>query len=367
MEKMKKITVLGGGNGAHTMAADLSLKGFEVRICEAPEYEAGFRTTLEQQGVTLIDILGEKKFVKFKRATTDFGEAVNEVDYIMLVVPAMGHERFFRGIMPYLENGHTIVAFPGNYAALRFAHMLYKSKIKKKVTFAEGHTLPWGCRLEGPGTVRIFVEVWKLLIAALPTGEIGRVLHDLKDIYPVAAGENVLATSLNNLNPIVHPVGSILNAGWIDTLGKDFYFYRHGTTLSIARGIKAVYKEVKKVAETIGVAMLEYPEEAFFSKSTIMSYFCKAPFDKEGLVARISGPSSMKARYVSEDVPYGLVPVGLLARQLGIVTPILDSVVELASMMNQTNYWQKGRSLEELGIAGLSQMDFRRVLERGFK
>lgn len=290
-----KIAVLGGGNGAHTMAADLALKGFEVRICEAPEYEAEFRTTLEQQGVTLFDILGEKKFVKFERATTDFREAVTGVDYIMLVVPAMGHERFFNAIMPYIENGQTIVTFPGNYAALRFANMLYKSRIKKKVTFAEGHTLPWGCRLEGSGTVRIFVEVWKLLVATLPTGEIGRVLNDLKDIYPVAAGENVMATSLNNLNPIVHPVGSILNAGWIDTLGKAFYFYHHGTTLSIARGIKTVYEEVKKVAEAIGVAMLEYSEEAFFSKSTIMSYFCKAPFDKEGLVARISGPSSRKS------------------------------------------------------------------------
>lgn len=52
---------------------------------------------------------------------------------------------------------------------------------------------------------KIFVEVWKLLIATLPTQEAARVLGDLKGIYPVVAGENVLASSLNNLNPIVHP------------------------------------------------------------------------------------------------------------------------------------------------------------------
>jgi opine dehydrogenase len=363
---MKRIAVLGGGNGAHTMAADLALKGLEVRICEAPEFEADFRTTLDQQGVKLIDARGKERFVRVYRATTDFKEALEGVDYIMFVIPAMGHERFFSAIMPYLEAGQTICSWPGNYSALRFSTILHESKIHKKITLAEGHTLPWGCRMEDPGKVRIFVEAWKLLVAALPARETERVLVDLKALYPVAAGENVLATSMNNLNPIVHPVGCILNAGWIDTLGKDFYFYGHGTTLSVARTIRAVYKEVQGVAEAIGVKMLEYPEEAFWSKSTIMSHYVTAPFDKEGVVAGISGPSSMEARYVIEDIPYGLVPVGLLAHQLGIATPIIDSVVEIASVINGTNYWEKGISLQALAIAGLNRKELNRVLERGF-
>ncbi|MFB0508343.1 MAG: NAD/NADP octopine/nopaline dehydrogenase family protein [Thermodesulfobacteriota bacterium] len=366
MKKIEKIAVLGGGNGAHAMAADLALKEFQVRICEAPEFEANFRATLEQQGVKLIDAWGEEKFVRVYRATTDFKEAVEGVDYIMLAIPAMGHERFFSAIMPYLEDGQTIVSWPGNYAALRFSAMFRESKIHKKITLAEGHTLPWGCRMEDAGRVRIFVEAWKLLVAAMPASETERVLTDLRTLYPVAAGENVLATSMNNLNPIVHPVGCVLNAGWIDTLGKDFYFYRHGTTLSVARAIRAVYEEVKRVAEAIGVRMLEYPEETFWSKSTIMSHYFKAPFDKEGVVACISGPSSMEARYVIEDIPYGLVPIGLLAHQLGLATPIIDAVIEIASIINQKNYWEKGRSLQVLGIAGLDRNELRQVLERGF-
>jgi opine dehydrogenase len=367
METAKKIAVLGGGNGAHAMAGDLTLKGFEVRICEAPEFENTFHTTLEQQGIKLIDAWGEEKFVRISRATTDFGEAVEGVNYIMLAIPAMGHERFFSGIMPYLRDGQTIVSWPGNYSALRFATMLREKGVHKKVTLAEGHTLPWGCRMEEPGKVRIFVDAWKLLVAALPASETGRVLGDLKSMYSVEAGENVMATSVNNLNPIVHPIGCVLNAGWIDTLEKDFYFYGHGTTMSVARAIRAVYEEVKGMAKAMDVKMLEYPEEAFWSKSTIMSYYFKAPFDKEGLVARISGPSSMKARYVTEDIPYGLVPVALLARQLGIATPIINAAIDITSMVNQTNYWEKGRSLEELGIAGLDRGQLKRILEDGFE
>jgi hypothetical protein len=83
--------VLGGGNGAHAMATDLSLNGFEVRICEAPEFEATFRTTLEQRGVKLIDAWGKEEFMKTRQNTPP-------------LVAGMNGERGSRGCNP-LERG----------------------------------------------------------------------------------------------------------------------------------------------------------------------------------------------------------------------------------------------------------------------
>jgi len=363
---MLKIAVLGGGNGAHAMAADLALKGFEVNMCEAPEFKESFTTTLERQEISLIDAWGEEKTAKLHKATTGFEEAIAGVSYVMMAIPAIGHRRFFSAIMPHLKDGQTIVMWPGNYSALLFANMLREKGIKKDITLAEGHTLPWGCRLEGQARIKIFVDAWKLIVAALPAKNTERVINDLKDIYPVVAGENVLATSLNNLNPIVHPVGAVLNAGWIDTLQKDFYLYKYGTTLSVARAIKAVYEEVARVGDAISIKVLEYPEESFWAKSTIMSFYFKAPFDKEGVIANISGPSSMKSRYIIEDVPYGLVPTAQLARKFNVATPIIDAIIELVSVINQTDYRQEGRSLDELGIADLSSDELKRVLQQGF-
>jgi len=362
---MKKVAILGGGNGAHAMAADLTLKGLEVTMCEAPEFKEAFRTTLERQSIQLVDVWGEEKEVKIHKATTDFKEAVTGAEYAMVVVSATGHERFFSAIMPYLGNGQTVICWPGNYAALFFANMLRRGRVRRKITLAESHTLPWGCRLEAPARVRIFVEAWKLLLAAFPAERTEKVVNELEGIYPVVAGENVLATSLNNLNPIVHPAGTVLNAGWIDALGEEFCLYKYGTTLSVARVIEAVYKEVKMTAEAVGAKMLEYPEESFLSKETIMSYYFKAPFDREGQVANISGPSSVKGRYITEDVPYGLVPVALLARKFGIATPTIDAVIHLASVINQTDYMKKGRTLGEMGIAQLGTRELMKMLKGG--
>ena len=362
MTNARKIAVLGGGNGAHAMAADLTLKGYEVNMCEMPEFKEGFSTTLERQAIDLIDAWGEKHTAKLNMVTTNFAKALNGVSYIMMALPAIGTRNFFNSIVPYLEDGQTVIKWSANFSALSFAAILKERGIKKEVTLAEVHTLPWGCRLVAPATVQIMVWVSRLLLATLPAKNIDRVIGDVKNMYPVIAAENVMATSLNNLNPIVHPVGTVMNAGWIDSIGKDFHFYRDGNTLSISRGIKAVFEEVSRLANAVGVKMTEYPEEDFWKKSAIMSTYSRAPFDMEGAVARISGPSSVKSRYITEDIPYGLVPLAKLARKFNVATPVIDSVIELASVINQTSYLEEGASLEELGIATLSKEDLARVL-----
>jgi opine dehydrogenase len=366
MEEARTIAVLGGGNGAHAMAADLSIKGLSVNICEAPDYKDSFMTTLKKQEISLIDPWEQEKIAKLNMATTSFQEAIEGIKYIMMIVPAMGHIHFFNHIIPYLEDGQTVILWPGNYAGLLFANVLNKKGIKKNITFAEAHTLPWAARLVAPAKVQIFAEVWKLLLGVFPAKNTDQVINDMKDIYPVVPSENILAASLNNLNPIVHPIGSVLNAGWVDTLKDDFYFYKLGTTISISRVIKAVYEEVERVSNTIGVKMLAYPEEAFRSKSTIMAYYARAPINIEEVAAKVSGPTSMQHRYITEDVPYGLVPISRLARKFGVTVPVIDGVIDLAAIINQTNYRQEGRSLEELGIADLNIDELVQVLRNGF-
>jgi len=159
----------------------------------------------------------------------------------------------------------------------------------------------------------------------------------------------------------------VMNAGWIDAMGKDFYLYRDGNTLSISRGIKTLFEEVSQVADAIGVTMLDYPEEDFWSKSTIMSTYFRAVFDKGGMVNKISGPESVKSRYITEDLPYGLVPIKKLAQQYEVPTPLIDAVIEFGSVINQTNYMKEGISLEELGISGFSKDQLKRMLSEGFK
>lgn len=369
---IKKVAILGSGNVGKAMAADLVLKGLEVNLCNSPVFlPEEFRLLLERKEIELDDrrkdIDGVRSTVKLHKVTTNFEEAVKGADYIMVTVPATAHKLYFESTMPYLEDGQTIFIWPGNFGALLFARMLKEKGVRKDIILAESDTVSVPSRSEAPCQVRIVCDCIKFLIATLPAKNVDKVVKDLKLIYPAAEPtDNVMTTSLSNPNTSVHPAGTLLNAGWVDTLRDDFYLYQMGTTFSIAKVIRAIYDEIQNVANAIGVQILQYPEHTFWERSTIMCAYYKAPFDSERIVASASGPSSMKHRYISEDVPYGMVPIALLGRHFGVPTPIIEAIINLASIINVTDYWKGGRTLEELGIAGLSKDELIKVLENGF-
>ena len=83
--------------------------------------------------------------------------------------------------------------------------------------------------------------------------------------------------------------------------------------------------------------------------------------NRDSLVHRgIRAPDSLRTRYLTEDVPYGLVPLASIARQLGVGTPVIDLFIDLASMLLDEDLRAGGRTAASLGLAG---MDARRMVE----
>ena len=50
------------------------------------------------------------------------------------------------------------------------------------------------------------------------------------------------------------------------------------------------------------------------------------------------------------------------AKRLGIEMPVLKSVVTLASAVNETDYYKKGRSLENLGF--VEELTMKEIIEK---
>jgi len=84
----RKITVLGGGNGAHCMAADMKLKGHTVKMFEFPEYKHNMQKVFDTQtviakGKTPGAVDG---VAKLDLVTDDIAEAVKDAEIILLVL-----------------------------------------------------------------------------------------------------------------------------------------------------------------------------------------------------------------------------------------------------------------------------------------
>ena len=351
----KPLAVLGGGSGGHCMAADLTLRGYKVNLYEHPSFKDNFNTTLETGEIKLTG-MGVTGLAKIHNLTTDMEKALKDVEVINVVIPAAGHELFFTEMIPFLQDGQIVVVWAGDFGSLRFANMLRRSCPEKKVIIAETNTIPYGTRMKNAMEVDLLLTALKVVIATLPSGKTGEVLLKLNEIWPVLQKtDNVITAALSNPNPICHPPGALLNTGRIQYSQGNFYMYREGITEAVARVIKVIYQETSALAKALNCQVLQYKERDFATTSSIMGVAFQAPFDTVGVIAGILGPKSVQDRYITEDLPYGLVPISQLGDKLGVATPLIDAIINIGSIVCNEDFWLTGRTLDKLGLQDMSK------------
>ena len=81
----------------------------------------------------------------------------------------------------------------------------------------------------------------------------------------------------------------------------------------------------------------------------------------------IKAPSTLNHRYIFEDVPMSLVPIAALGQRYGVSVRGMDSIIRLACIMHRTDYWRRGRTLDKLGIEGLSVSELTRYANEGVR
>jgi len=351
--KLEPIAVLGGGHGAHAMAADLALAGHAVRFCEHPLFADRFRPTLEAASIELGGI-GRRGRARPALVTTDVAAALDGARLVNVVVPAFGHEVFFAAMLPHLQEEQAIIVWAGDFGALRLEHLLARVDEVDRPAILETSTLPYAARLSGPASVDILLRANRVLIAALPATETDDWLPGLRELWPeIEPAEHVLQVAFSNPNPIVHPAGCLLNAGRIEFTRGDYYMYREGLTPAVRRVIHTAFGEMRAVAAALGFAVPAFADSDFDKPASVMGEVFVGAENRYEVCAGVKGPTSLQDRYLTEDLPYGLLPVSQLGDVLGVPTPTIDAILQLGSLVCECDFRREGRTLESLGLAGL--------------
>ena len=77
----------------------------------------------------------------------------------------------------------------------------------------------------------------------------------------------------------------------------------------------------------------------------------------------VKGPESLANRYVTEDIPFGLVAWASMGDAVGVETPIMDALIALGSVIIGKDCWQEGRNLSRMGLWGLDLQQIKSYLE----
>lgn len=366
MSEKSRVAVLGGGQGAHAIAADLTLRGWSVNLCELPAY-ANSIEPLFKSGV--IEISGEiEGTARLNLVTSDPRKALDGVTILFLAVPTYAQSAFIDLIKPHLREGMTLILVPGNFGSLAAARAIGTPVLEGKILLAETASLPYFARLLAPGKSMVTFKT-PVMLAAFPGKFTQRVVDQVKPLYESTGGlHDILEASLCNFNMLGHPAGTVLNAGAIEFAqmnGRKYFMYAEGCSPAVARTVGAVDAERCKVAKALGyelTPLIEILHKLGFSDEPSIFKGLQSPILTPG-----AGPSGLKHRYLTEDIPYLFVPLGELARLAKVDIPVVDALTTLACVLNETDYRKKGLTLKALGLDGLSVPQIRQFLNEGVR
>lgn len=349
-----KVAVLGAGGGGMAVAYEWASHGHEVSLFSHPGHDHEIGPVRDRGGVVAEGVL--EGFAPVTSATTDIGEAMQGAETVLVVGPAYATEIIARDVADHLRPGMTVIVCPGSCAgSVAFKQAAGLDLHDESVLVGETSTLPYAARSSG-GVVRIFHRFdTGLYAAAAPRSGTPRLLEVLRQVYPNAeAATNILQTTLQNGNPVIHPAVTLLNAALIERTGGAFMFYEEGVTQATGNLMEAVDRERLAIAEALGVKVLSEPEigvkEGYMREATYTTGYSTAP----GFLG-IKAQDQLDHRYLTEDVGYSLVFWTDLARAVDVATPTIDALIVVASAVLRRDFrGESARTLTSTGLAALS-------------
>jgi len=283
---------------------------------------------------------------------TDCAAALQDADVVMLAVPGYGHRAVLDQVAAHLRPGQPVIisshmSFSGLYLAQRLAARGVSAPIA-----AWGTTITTGRRLDG-AAVRVSNIREKVDVAALPSSATEAMTGLCRDLFGdrFVARDDLIAVSLSNVNPQNHLGIALCNFTRIEK--GEAWANWSGLTPSVGHLIEALDAERLAVATACGAKVRTVRDHFHLSFGVP-----HGPVGDAGaiLAARDPnpGPASLATRYITEDVPFGLVPSTVLARIAGVAMPLHDAGIALFSALYGRDFRAENDLLPALDLEGNS-------------
>lgn len=361
------VAVLGAGGGGLSAAVELTLAGHDVRLWNRGA--AALEPHRARNAICYDGVLGTGA-VSVESMSGDLTQTVAGAEAVVVCLPAIVHERLFVDLAA-LSCTAPIVLNPGHTGGALHARAVFAAAGVLLPPLAELSTLTYVARVND-GVVHTTGRAATVRAGALPGGQ--AALAAAQRLFPASDPvPDVLASSLSNVNLVLHPPGAVLAAAWVEATGGAFTFYVDAMTPGVGRIMAQLDAERLAVAAAYGhrlpsllgeMAAIGTVEPARAESGDLPSAISGGEANR-----RIAAPDSFAHRYYREDFAFGLVPFRALAAIVGVPIPTTDALLFLASAAVGDDLDASGLGAERLGVAGVGRDELGRLVgqlaERG--
>ncbi len=366
--EVHKITVCGGGNGAQTLVPIAAHNlGCPVDIY-APFADEAERLRAGVAAHGGLEVTGAVQAqAQPRRISTDPTEVIPGSDVVVLVLPAFAHESTLRQIIPFLDEGAWVGAMPARGGFDYCAAQILAEHNRDDVGLFGLQTLPWACRIREYGQVVHVLGVKNVVdVATRPAAKVEQIASLLERMLGLSIGvaANMLALTLANTGQLIHPgIMYGLFAGWD---GRPFgtddvpLFYQGlseegaQTLAGLSDDVQAIRTRLEPTLDLSAVRplkawLLRSYGDAIADPSSLRRAFVtnRAYAGLKAPVREVSPGQfvpDFHARYLAEDVPFGLAVSRAIARLAGVETPTMDEVIAWAGAQLGKDYLDRDAS-----------------------
>lgn len=322
-----RIAILGAGAIAFGNAALLCRDGHEVTLWSP----SGKRTSALAAGAPLT-ASGAIEGAFRPHVAGSCAEALATAEAAVVAVPAYGHRAVIEAAAPHLRGEQTLIFSSHlSFAALYLVELLEKRGVTITIAVL-GTTVTTG-RQTSPDSVTVGTLRSRLDVAVLPASAVEHGVAVCRtlfgDRFSIQSG--LLAIALSNLNPQNHLAIALCNLTRME-LGEAWGQNRH-ITPAVARLMEGLDAERLSIAAALGLTVRSIHDHFHLSYGVPIG---PLPDMARALAARpkdVAGPTSLDTRYVTEDVPFGLVPTLRLAALAGVPAPLHEGGLAMMSAL----------------------------------
>ncbi|MBD5319372.1 MAG: NAD(P)-binding domain-containing protein [Bacteroides sp.] len=343
-----KVAVLGAGNVGVAISADLSLHGHYVALVKtSPSSSKAYKRIRHNWNVVMMKERGEYRKAKIAHVTTDL-EIIREADIVFVTVQSTYHEDLVKRIAKYLRRTQIVVCICSYMSSFYF---------KKYCPFLPAIVETTGPYLEGrvelddrEGEVifRVGCRLSHSPLSILDPEDVEFCMKRLKELYPGFSHDyNPIESALLNPNMILHTVGAIMSIPRIEYSDGNFCMYREAysrkneATMKIMLGLD---EEKRKVLSSLGCREIDIFQAGGFRGNPMESFYHYSESSDRAI-----SPTSIRSRYITEDVSQGLVLLESIAKRVGISVPLTSSLITIAGQALGVDFRETGRTIERLG------------------
>jgi opine dehydrogenase len=286
-------------------------------------------------------------------------------DVILVALPAYGHKVVFDALAPHLSEGQTVlISSHASFGALYLSRRLAERGVTVPIV-AWGTTVTSGHQ-PSPVEAQVNTVRSKVDICTLPAWLSAEGLACCRALFGdrFVEREGLLAIALSNLNPQNHMGIALCNMTRMEH-GED-WAQGYNVTPNVGRLLEALDRERLAIAEGLGLSVRTIFEHFHLSFHVPMASVSAMNQEMHRDGCGGTGPATADSRYVTEDVPYGLLMTVKLGEMTGCPAVLHRAGVEVFSALYGRDFFAENRLLAALGIDGMRLEELQQLARDGY-